>query len=125
MAENLVSVHDVTSGGSVPLRLSSLTPSLGLVAMRRHIANVLVISLAAGCGTKTPATEGAAAAPTPAAAPAAAVGQPSRSTSRDVITRAEIEQVRANTVYDVVNRLRPNFLRVEGRLLDRGSGVSV
>jgi hypothetical protein len=83
--------------------------------MRRHIANVLVISLAAGCGTKTPASEGAAAAPAPAAAPAAAVGQPSRSTSRDVITRAEIEQVGANTVYDVVNRLRPNFLRVEGR----------
>ena len=77
--------------------------------MHRHIATILVISLAAACGKKTPGTEGAAAAPAPAA------GQPSRGSSRDVITRAEIEQAGLTNVYDIVNRLRPNFLRVEGR----------
>jgi len=88
--------------------------------MRRLIAIVLVISVAVACSVnKAPGAAGAAAAPAPAESPAPAVGQTqqSRGSSRDVITRAEIESTQGGVpnAYDLVRRLRPHFLRVESR----------
>lgn len=79
--------------------------------MRKRIAIAAVLSLCAACGggTKAPAAGTAgAAAPAPA--------QQTRGSSRDIITKAEIEQTQGvPNAYDLVRRLRPNFLRVEGR----------
>jgi hypothetical protein len=74
--------------------------------MRRQIAIGLALSVLSACGGSkaTPGTAGAA-------APASA-----RGVNRDIITRAEIEQTQGVTnVFDLINRLRPHFLRNEGR----------
>jgi len=77
--------------------------------MRKTIVIGLLGWSVTACGGKPAAAPGAAATvPSPA--------QPPRGASRDVITRAEIEKAGSlANVYELVNRLRPHFLRVEGR----------
>ena len=76
--------------------------------MRKPIAIAFTLVSVAACGGTPAATTGAA-----AAAPAPA---PQRGSSRDIITRAEIQQAGSvGNAYDLVNRLRPHFFRVEGR----------
>ncbi|MGQ0639690.1 MAG: hypothetical protein ACT4P6_02810 [Gemmatimonadaceae bacterium] len=77
--------------------------------MRKSIAIAITLFAVAACGGKPAATTGAAAtAPAPTS--------PVRGSSRDIITRAEIEAAgSAANAYDLVNRLRPHFFRVEGR----------
>ncbi|MGH7712071.1 MAG: hypothetical protein ACREOG_12345 [Gemmatimonadaceae bacterium] len=82
--------------------------------MRSHLATAMLVAFSAACGGKTtPGTTNAAAAPAPTVATAQTT--PARS-SRDVITRAEIEQTQGvPNAYDLIRRLRPHFFRVEGR----------
>jgi hypothetical protein len=77
--------------------------------MRPLVVGIAIAAVTA-CGGKPAATTGGA----PAPAPAAAAG-PQR-VSRDIIARAEIEQnAGVANAFDLVNRLRPHFFRVEGR----------
>ncbi|HEY7568279.1 MAG TPA: hypothetical protein VH762_11950 [Gemmatimonadaceae bacterium] len=73
--------------------------------MRKQIILTALLSVAAACG-------GSSGAPAGAAAPA-----PSPQTRRDpnVITRAEIDQADwATNAFDLVQRLRPTFMRASG-----------
>jgi hypothetical protein len=73
--------------------------------MRKQIILTALLSVAAACG-------GSSGAPAGAAAPS-----PSQQTRRDpnVITRAEIDQADwATNAFDLVQRLRPTFMRASG-----------
>jgi hypothetical protein len=82
------------------------TPITRVLTMQRQIALTALLAVTVAC------SGGKSAAPAAGAAPA-----PTQQTRRDpnVITRAEIDQADwATNAFDLVQRLRPNFLRTSG-----------
>jgi len=78
------------------------------VVIRRNLTTVMLVGVVAACGGGT-GTSGGASAPAPAAAAQTLRRDP------NVITRAEIDQATwATNAFDLVQRLRPNFLRISG-----------
>ncbi len=77
--------------------------------MRSGLATAALLLLSGNCGGGS--SSGAPGAAAPAPAQAARGGS-----SRDVITKAEIEQTQGvPNAFELVRRLRRNFFRVEGR----------
>ena len=72
---------------------------------------LIVGLLAAGMAVNSCASSGAS---TPSAGATAQANAPQRGNSR-LITRAEIESVPLETIYEVIERLRPNMLRSRGQ----------
>jgi hypothetical protein len=75
------------------------------VTMRKQIASLALLASFTACGGGTSAAAAGAEAPAPA----------QQTRNRAVITRAEIEKNEtATNVFHLIERLRPNFLRVRG-----------